>query len=286
MAGAPAMALRLVESNGQSYLQPSRASAPQSPAEETAAAIEKCGPVGLDPSVIKHADGVYSLWHDIRLRSASQGTYSFVVEIPKGELTKWEVSAIEANNPVTENEKATKKLNKFAKPPPFNYGIIPQTYCDPDDKSELGVGGDAAPLDCAELGGRPLQSGESHEVEVLGAFCVLDKGELDWKIIAISKDSLGAMTAALGTLGVYAHLHNEMLGMLKWFQEWYKFKGVAGNPFPYGMEIMPRSVAIVRIYRAHLGWQRLLASEGNSCWTSALAVRRFQCKPAIKRSRT
>jgi len=96
-----------------------------------------------------------------------------VVEIPKDVLAKYEVSESLPGNPVVDNEKATKKLQAFGRAPPFNYGIFPQTYCDPEDKRELEKGGDGAALDAIVLDEDPLERGSAHRTLPLGCFSVV-----------------------------------------------------------------------------------------------------------------
>ncbi|OQD75317.1 hypothetical protein PENDEC_c007G07018 [Penicillium decumbens] len=60
------------------------------------------------------------------------------------------------------------------------------TWEDPntiDDKT--GIAGDDDPLDICEIGNAVANCGEVKKVKPLGAFALLDKGETDWKVIAI-----------------------------------------------------------------------------------------------------
>ena len=43
-------------------------------------------------------------------------------------------------------------------------------------------------MDVVEIGGEQLVSGQVYKVKVLGAYAMIDEGELDWKIIAIRAD--------------------------------------------------------------------------------------------------
>jgi inorganic pyrophosphatase len=51
------------------------------------------------------------------------------------------------------------------------------------------VQGDCDPLDVVEISGSPMQSGGVYHVKFLGAYAMIDGGELDWKIICINVDS-------------------------------------------------------------------------------------------------
>jgi len=206
-----------------------------------------------------------SPWHDVRLDSANHGrcsTCRFVVEITKGELIKREVSLGKNSNPFEENEKATNKLKAFGQAPPFNYGIFPQTYCAPADEGALGIGGDDAPLDCVELSGQPLEPGSVNDVEVVGAFCVVDKKQMDWKIFTVRSETQRQWVGELGLLGASLKLMEEAAGALAWFEQWYKHKG--SGEYPYGLELLPQAVALNEIHRAHEGWSNLVRNPSSA----------------------
>lgn len=48
--------------------------------------------------------------------------------------------------------------------------------------------GDNDPVDVVEIGSEQLKTGGVYKVKVLGAYAMIDEGELDWKIIAIRTD--------------------------------------------------------------------------------------------------
>ena len=71
---------------------------------------------------------------------------------------------------------------------PWNYGALPQTWEAPDLRLfDLKDKGDEDPVDVVELGA-PRNVGDVLKVKVLGAFCLIDQGEADWKVIAINID--------------------------------------------------------------------------------------------------
>jgi len=250
------------------------------------------GAKGLTAEGYMHNPSQRSPWHDVRLRAQGLSAFNFVVEVPWGTLCKQEVALGEPWNPIGENDRATKKLQAFAKPVPFNYGIFPQTYCHPEDKTELGVGGDAAPLDAVELSGEPLIAGHVHEVEIVGAFCVVDKSELDWKVFTVRSETLAAWGAQLGPLLLGVKLRREIAGAMQWFCDWYDFKSQGSNKvtkFPYGRELFPKAVALHRLSRAHGGWLRLFEpSSPSGLWLSDAAKRQLEAAPgsANKKART
>ena len=69
--------------------------------------------------------------------------------------------------------------------PFFNYGLLPQTWEDPNLISAEGYGGDKDPLDVIEIGVTPLPMGSVTQIKVLGSLELIDEGETDHKIIAL-----------------------------------------------------------------------------------------------------
>lgn len=95
-----------------------------------------------------------------------------VIEIPAGSNEKWEV------NPKSGDlerciVKGKPRVIKYALAYPFNYGMIPQT------KS-----GDGDPVDIVVLGNR-LEQGSVRKARVIGSLQLIDKGEVDYKILAV-----------------------------------------------------------------------------------------------------
>lgn len=43
-------------------------------------------------------------------------------------------------------------------------------------------------MDVVEIGGTPLETAGVYTVKALGAYAMIDSGELDWKIICIRSD--------------------------------------------------------------------------------------------------
>ena len=48
--------------------------------------------------------------------------------------------------------------------------------------------GDKDPLDLVELGNRRFKCGHITPVKVLASICLIDQGEVDWKIFAINME--------------------------------------------------------------------------------------------------
>lgn len=77
------------------------------------------------------ADGAISPWHDIPLKDGDN--YNMVVEIPKMTCAKMEVATKEENNPIAQDIKKG-KLRDYHGPIFWNYGCLPQTWEDPNEK--------------------------------------------------------------------------------------------------------------------------------------------------------
>merc|ERR1719335_401023 len=139
-----------------------------------------------------------SPWHDVPL-SAGDGVFNAVFEIPKMTKPKMEVATKEAGNPIAQDEKKG-VLRDYHGPIFWNYGMIPQTWEDPNvEDPTLKCNGDDDPVDVVEIGSETLAQGTVAAVKPLGALAMIDDGELDWKIIAIKADD--PMAAKMNDIG-------------------------------------------------------------------------------------
>ena len=105
-----------------------------------------------------------------------EGHVQAVVEIPAGTLQKWEVEK-ETGELEWEIKDGQRRVVDYLSYP-GNYGMIPQTYL-PSDK-----GGDGDPLDVLILG-EATKRGEILPCEIIGVLKLLDRGEIDDKLIAV-----------------------------------------------------------------------------------------------------
>ncbi|KJP89631.1 hypothetical protein AK88_00589 [Plasmodium fragile] len=134
-----------------------------------------------------------SPWHDIDLMN-EDGTYNMVVEITKYNYIKLEIQLKENFNVIKQDTKKG-KLRYYHNSIYWNYGAFPRTYeypkhiytCQTGDNQDLFFTGDDDPLDVVDIGQNSLKMGQIVPVKVLGAFTLIDEGQLDWKIIAINK---------------------------------------------------------------------------------------------------
>lgn len=134
----------------------------------------------------KGEEGNISPWHDIPLKG--EKGYNMVVEIPKMTKAKMEIATKEESNPIAQDIKKG-VLRDYHGPIFWNYGCLPQTWEDPNEEHpELKVFGDDDPIDVVEIGSKALDMGSVAEVKPLGVLAMIDDGELDWKVLAVSVD--------------------------------------------------------------------------------------------------
>jgi len=147
-----------------------------------------------------------------------------VCEIPKGTVEKMEVSFTDEQHAIVQDVTEDGKLRKYQHGPMlWNYGMLPQTYEDPQNPCpHTGLLGDGDPLDVIDLGSSSLCIGEVIKIKPLGALPLIDQGEIDWKIIGINiKDELASHIEDIRDV-------NEMLpGMLDEIKEWFRVYKVA-----------------------------------------------------------
>jgi inorganic pyrophosphatase len=209
-------------------------------------------------------DTKVSPWHDIPLQNGD-GTYNMVVEIPKMTKAKMEVATKEECNPIAQDIKKG-KLRDYHGPIFWNYGCLPQTWEDPNEKHpQLGCFGDNDPIDVVEIGSAALPMGSVKPVKALGVLAMIDDGELDWKVLAVSADD------------PLAEKYNDIqdvpesiqAGIREWFR-WYKTpddKPV--NEFGFDEKFLDKKQAESIIQETHEAWKKLKAgkTDAGKLWT-------------------
>jgi inorganic pyrophosphatase len=181
-----------------------------------------------------------SYWHDIPASSpaaAEQDYHNFVCEIPKGTRAKMEVSMTMDMNPIVQDTTADGSLRYYAEAIPWNYGMMPRTWEDPEHAwdhlpSLRGRLGDGDPLDIVEIGSRKAICGRVYEVKVLGAFAMIDEGEVDWKVVAVARDDVDA--GELHDIADVDRVHPGLLGRIHdWFRDYKIPDGKPANTFGF-----------------------------------------------------
>jgi len=200
-------------------------------------------------------DGPISPWHDIPLKDGDN--YNMVVEIPKMTKAKMEVATKEENNPIAQDIKKG-KLRDYHGPIFWNYGCLPQTWEDPNEKHpELGYFGDDDPIDVVEIGSKALEMGLVTPVKTLGVLAMIDDGELDWKVLAVQVDD------------PLAKEYNDIddvpdsikAGIREWFR-WYKTPDDKPiNEFGFDEKFLDKAETKKVIEETHEAWKKLKSGE-------------------------
>uniref|UniRef100_A0A8D8TCS5 inorganic diphosphatase n=1 Tax=Cacopsylla melanoneura TaxID=428564 RepID=A0A8D8TCS5_9HEMI len=133
----------------------------------------------------KSEHGIISPLHDIPLYAVKRDRlFNMIVEMPKWTQTQMQMSLGESMNPIRPG-------NPMANPyyTIWNYGTLAQTFEHPNTTDpNTGYKRDGQPLDVIEIGDDIPQRGDILRVKALGAIGILDKGRIDYKIIAINAD--------------------------------------------------------------------------------------------------
>jgi len=110
----------------------------------------------------------------------SKKNLNVAVEIPAGTLAKWELNKNSGSICWEKKDGQLRTINYLGYP--GNYGFVPGTFL-PENK-----GGDGDPLDVIVLGPAEFR-GTIIECELIGVLEMLDDGEQDDKLIAVSINS-------------------------------------------------------------------------------------------------
>src|SRR6516162_1826134 len=107
-------------------------------------------------------------WHGVPFGSGAPRIVNAIIEIPAGQRAKYEI----------DKKSGLLKLDRVIYSSfyyPVNYGFIPQTYGDDKD-----------PLDILVISSLPVQPMCLMEAKVMGVMQMVDSGDADDKIIAVS----------------------------------------------------------------------------------------------------
>ena len=216
------------------------------------------GDVGTPEFRLKYMDNGKDIspWHDIPLRTGEDGVFNAVFEIPKMTKPKMEVATKEPGNPIAQDVKKG-KLRDYHGPIFWNYGMLPQTWEDPNTEDpETKSLGDNDPIDVVEIGSETLAQGAVEKVKVLGALAMIDEGELDWKVIAIR--TADPMAAELNDISdVEEKSPGTISGIREWFR-WYKTPdGKPLNAFGYGEKALDKKKALEVVEEGFQAWEKL-----------------------------
>jgi len=232
--------------------------------------LEESGEFGTTDFTMSFKSGgkTVSPWHDMPLELEG-GMYNMLTEIPKMTFKKMEVATKVAGNPIMQDEKKG-KARLYHGPIFWNYGCLPQTWEDPNVKGDADVGGafgDDDPVDVVEIGADSLAMGSFTAVKVLGCLSMIDDGELDWKVIAISAaDEHADKINDVGDIEEY--YPGTVSGIREWFR-WYKTPdGKPVNGFGHGERALGAAETKKVIEETHEHYKNLMAgkSDGGKLW--------------------
>eukprot|EP00002_Diphylleia_rotans_P004956 TRINITY_DN1389_c0_g1_i1.p1 TRINITY_DN1389_c0_g1~~TRINITY_DN1389_c0_g1_i1.p1 ORF type:complete len:241 (-),score=57.32 TRINITY_DN1389_c0_g1_i1:642-1364(-) len=176
-----------------------------------------------------NGDKKISPWHDIPLYANDEKTLlHFVSEMPRGTNAKMEIATAEAYNPIKQDvKKGALRFIKYGNTI-INYGAIPQTWEDPEEKPDGfdGAGGDNDPIDVIEVGSQVVPQGGITVVKPIGVLALLDEGEVDWKLLTIN-----ASDPLASKINDVPDLNKHMPGVLENVHNWYRdYKIPDGKP--------------------------------------------------------
>ena len=192
-----------------------------------------------------HGEKGLSAWHDIPLRNEGDelDVFNSVIEIERATTMKMEVETTMAGNPIVQDQKKDKKtgelkLRHYALPTLFNYGQLPQTWENAQEKDRAtDCFGDNDPLDVVDLTGRAFPLFSMPKLKILGCACLIDQEELDWKLFAVEEG--WAKEHGIKNMESY-HQHNP--GHVKEIMEWFRviktYDGKPANRFAYDDQIL------------------------------------------------
>ena len=203
-----------------------------------------------------------SPWHDIPYKSVGshtkRGEYTCVIEIPKETEHKLEMCKKDPLNPIRHDLTRDGDLRKYPYPIRWNYGFIPQTWEDPSfmEKDVENLYGDDDPIDVVEIGSVIHNSGDIVRVKVLGAFSMIDDGELDWKIVVVdSSDPIASLIDSDEDVETYidaSTLHD----IKEWFRNYKKTTARIPTRFGHQEMFVNIQTAIDAIETTHIHWKQ------------------------------
>ena len=134
--------------------------------------------------------------------------------------------------------------------------------------AETGCCGDNDPLDVFDIGNRRWAVGAIVRVKVLGVIGLIDAGETDWKVVAISaEDPLAPLLNDLDDIEV------QIPGALESLISWLRFyKSPVINTFAFDGRPQGRAYAERIIEETHVAWRGLVERTGGSDGPSTVSA--------------
>ena len=211
------------------------------------------------------SDDYSSWWHDVPIRpdgeSETSAIVNMVTEIPMYMTAKMEVDKSANGNAIRQdtNKDGSPRYYTYGTPF-FNYGLVPQTWEDPEMKSQ-GYGGDNDPVDIIELGSTSLQMGSITPCRIIGSLELIDEGETDHKLLCIATTDLNS-----SKIQNMEDLERVKPGYLDLLRDWLKrYKTSDGKPENKLASETPRTVlkALEVVAEVHNRWKNLCGLDGS-----------------------
>jgi 3'-phosphoadenosine 5'-phosphosulfate synthase len=206
-----------------------------------------------------------SWWHDIALRPQNEPDtiINMVTEIPMFYTAKMEIYKDRPGNVIAQdtNKDGSPRYYKYGTPF-FNYGMIPQTWEDPDVKSSLGYGGDCDPIDVIELGSAQLAMGSVTPCRIIGSLELIDEGETDHKVLCIAHSDKD-----FDKIHSVQELERVKPGHLDRLRDWLKrYKTSDGKPENSLASDTPKTAkeAVAVVAETNKRWAALCGHDGTS----------------------
>mmetsp|Transcript_19171 Transcript_19171/g.55038 ORF Transcript_19171/g.55038 Transcript_19171/m.55038 type:complete len:553 (+) Transcript_19171:97-1755(+) len=207
-----------------------------------------------------------SYWHHVDLHVRDwvdwdTGLFRYVNEMPRGSLQKFEVQPNHEKNAISEDPVGSDRLASFGRPVPFNYGCLPQTYRDPGKVCDIvSAPGDDDPLDIFDLSESVVGVGEVVQCRVLGAVCLIDEGQADWKILAVNTEHDGPLSEARTVDDVERIAPGRVQECLQWMDDFKQSNSADSAKLDF--TIYGADTALKLIQADHASWKNLVNNTG------------------------
>jgi len=213
-----------------------------------------------------------SFWHDVPMKPTfanpalnnnnEPAMINFITEIPQMVTAKMEVSKERSHNIIMQDRNKDGSPRYYTYGTPFfNYGLISQTWEDPNVLSAKGHAGDNDPLDVIELGKFRLSMGSITPCRVLGSLELIDEGETDHKVLCLNVND-----PKFGSVTTMDDLEQAYPGTLDRLIDWLtRYKTSDGNKPENSLDdTIPKSVVqtLAIIEETHLRWKALCGLDG------------------------
>jgi inorganic pyrophosphatase len=187
--------------------------------------------------------------------------FHYINEIPRGALQKFELQSKLEGNIIEEDAKGSKKLQAFGHPVPLNYGCFSQTFRDPNEADSLyNAPGDDDPLDVLDLTAEAAGVGEVVTCRPLGAVCLIDEGQADWKIIVVNTQANCPLAAAQSIAEAEQLAPGRVDEALRWMDDFKQHSSKGATMLHFEVHDAARAISIIE--QDHESWKRLVAQAG------------------------